>query len=256
MAVRQDRQVGDGRRVGGRLAFIKTELAIRDDQTAEWDAFAAMVRENAENHNGLMQSMMERMWGDGYADTPLPQRLKEHEGFMTARLAQIQDMRAAVEALYAVLDEDQKKSADEIMMPAMGMGMGMGMAMGSQMAGALTGATQPAAAQQAPPLPGAATAAGTEYTVAINDEKYGPYDLNHLQKMADDGSFKPDMLVWAKGMGAWTKASEVAELSDLFGPPPLPAAGPLPAIAIGFLTERPQDDPASRPTSVQRQPDL
>jgi membrane protease subunit (stomatin/prohibitin family) len=111
-----------------------------------------------------------------------------------------------------------------------GMGMGMGMAMGSQMAGALTGATQPAAAQQAPPLPGAAAATGTEYTVAINDEKYGPYDLNHLQKMADDGSFKPDMLVWAKGMGAWTKAGEVPELSALFGPPPLPAAddGPPP----------------------------
>ena len=111
-----------------------------------------------------------------------------------------------------------------------GMGMGMGMAMGSQMAGALTGATRPAAAQQAPPLPGAAAATGTEYTVAINDEKYGPYDLNHLQKMADDGSFKPDMLVWAKGMGAWTKAGEVPELSALFGPPPLPAAddGPPP----------------------------
>ena len=105
-----------------------------------------------------------------------------------------------------------------------GMGMGMGMAMGSQMAGALTGATRPAAAQQAPPLPGAAAATGTEYTVAINDEKYGPYDLNHLQKMADDGSFKPDMLVWAKGMGAWTKAGEVPELSGLFGAPPLPAA--------------------------------
>ena len=30
----------------------------------------------------------------------------------------------------------------------------------------------------------------------------------------------------------------------------------LPAIAIGFLTERPQDNPASRPTSGQRQPDL
>ena len=112
-----------------------------------------------------------------------------------------------------------------------GMGMGMGMAMGSQMGGALTGAAQPAAApQQAPPLPGSAVATGTEYTVAINDEKYGPYDLNHLQKMADDGSFKPDMLVWAKGMGAWTKAGEVPELSGLFGPPPLPAAddGPPP----------------------------
>jgi len=107
-----------------------------------------------------------------------------------------------------------------------GMGMGLGMAMGSQMGGALAGAPQPAAAPQtAPPLPGAAPAAGTEYTVAINDEKYGPYNLSHLQKMADDGSFKTDMLVWAKGMGAWTKASEVPELSGLFGPPPLPAAG-------------------------------
>jgi membrane protease subunit (stomatin/prohibitin family) len=106
-----------------------------------------------------------------------------------------------------------------------GMGMGMGMMMGNQMGAAATAATQPAAAPQAaPPLPGAAAATGTEYTVAINDAKYGPYNLDHLQKMADDGSFKTDMLVWAKGMGAWTKASEVAELSDLFGPPPLPAA--------------------------------
>ena len=30
----------------------------------------------------------------------------------------------------------------------------------------------------------------------------------------------------------------------------------LPAIAIGFLTERTQDDPLGRPTSVQRNPDL
>jgi membrane protease subunit (stomatin/prohibitin family) len=106
-----------------------------------------------------------------------------------------------------------------------GMGMGMGMMMGNQMGAAAVGATQPAAAPQAaPPLPGAAAASGTEYTVAINDEKYGPYNLAHLQKMADDGSFKTDMLVWAKGMGAWTKAGEVAELSGLFGPPPLPAA--------------------------------
>lgn len=107
-----------------------------------------------------------------------------------------------------------------------GMGMGMGMMMGNQMGAAATGATQPAATQpqQAPSLPGAAAAAGTEYTVAINDQKYGPYGLGHLQKMADDGSFKTDMLVWAKGMGAWTKAGEVAELSGLFGPPPLPAA--------------------------------
>ena len=107
-----------------------------------------------------------------------------------------------------------------------GMGMGMGIAMGNQMGGALTGAAQPATPQQeqAPPLPNAGPAAGTEYTVASNNQKFGPYDVNHLQKMADDGSFKPDMLVWAKGMGTWILASEVPELSKLFGPPQLPAA--------------------------------
>ncbi len=107
-----------------------------------------------------------------------------------------------------------------------GMGMGMGIAMGNQMGGALTGAAQPATPQQeqAPPLPNAAPAADTEYSVASNNQKFGPYDVNHLQKMADDGSFKPDMLVWAKGMGTWILASEVPELSKLFGPPQLPAA--------------------------------
>ena len=41
--------------------------------------------------------------------------------------------------------------------------------------------------------------------------------------MADDGSFKPDMLVWAKGMANWIKAGEVPELSGLFGPLHSPA---------------------------------
>ena len=75
-----------------------------------------------------------------------------------------------------------------------------------------------------PPLPGAATAAATEYKVGIDNQQYGPYGVNQLKAMADDGSFKPDMLVWAKGMANWTKAGEVPELSGLFGPP-LPGAG-------------------------------
>ena len=61
-------------------------------------------------------------------------------------------------------------------------------------------------------------------------EQYGPYGVNQLKAMADDGSFKPDMLVWAKGMANWTKAGEVPELSGLFGPPPLPGAGGAPAL--------------------------
>ena len=48
--------------------------------------------------------------------------------------------------------------------------------------------------------------------------------------MAADGSFKPDMLVWAAGMAGWTKAAEVPELTGLFGAPPLPGAGEAPPL--------------------------
>lgn len=112
-------------RIDGRLAFLKTELGIKDDQSTQWDTFAAALRENAKNHNGLMRSMMERMTDDDYAGKSLPERLGEHESLMQARLEQIKEMQAAVEALYGVLDETQKKAADEIVIPAMGMGMGM-----------------------------------------------------------------------------------------------------------------------------------
>ena len=117
-----------------------------------------------------------------------------------------------------------------------GMGMGMGIAMGNQMGGALAGSGQQAQPQQqqqdAPPLPSAAPAASsTQFKVGINNEQYGPYDVARLQSMAHDGSFKPDMVVWAAGMSGWTKAGEVPELAGLFGAPPLPGgdAPPLPS---------------------------
>lgn len=112
-------------RIDGRLAFIKTELGIRDDQATQWDKFAQTVRANAENHNGLTRSMRDEMADNDYLAKPLPERLAEHEHFMQARLEQIKEVRAAVDAMYAMLDATQKKSANDIMMPAMGMGMMM-----------------------------------------------------------------------------------------------------------------------------------
>lgn len=110
-------------RVEGRLAFIKTELAVRDEQIAEWEKFTEAVRTNAENHNGLMRAMMEEMADGDYFERPLPERLTEQESHMVARLEQIKEMRVAVEALYGMLDDKQKQAADEIMIPAMGMMM-------------------------------------------------------------------------------------------------------------------------------------
>jgi len=112
-------------RIDGRLAFIKTELGIRDDQATQWDKFANTVRANAENQNVLMRSMMDEIADDDYLAKPLPERLAEHEDFMQARLKQLKEVRAAVDAMYGVLDDTQKKAANDIMMSAMGMGIMM-----------------------------------------------------------------------------------------------------------------------------------
>lgn len=116
-------------RIDGRLAFIKAELKIRDDQVAQWDALAQVIRDDAEVHNDMMRSMMEDMHGGSYFEKPLPERLTVMETHMEARLEQIRAASEAVNALYAVLDDDQKKTADEVVLPVMGMGMGMGMGM-------------------------------------------------------------------------------------------------------------------------------
>jgi hypothetical protein len=39
-------------------------------------------------------------------------------------------VKAAVDKLYAMLDDNQKKTADDIVLPSMGMGMGRGMGCG------------------------------------------------------------------------------------------------------------------------------
>ena len=106
---------------------------------------------------------------------------------------------------------------------ASGMGMGMGFAMANQMAQTMGQAHGPAAAAAPaaapPPLP-----QEKSFHVAIDGQQAGPFDRQALASHAQSGQLTRDTLVWAAGMAGWTKAGEVAELSDLFGatPPPLP----------------------------------
>ncbi|RJL05429.1 DUF4339 domain-containing protein, partial [Paracoccus aestuarii] len=73
-----------------------------------------------------------------------------------------------------------------------------------------------------PPLPGRAVE--TVWHVAIGDAAQGPYGRAHLGRMAAEGSFARDTLVWTPGQDGWLPADEVAELAQLFTmlPPPLP----------------------------------
>ncbi|HMQ41724.1 MAG TPA: SPFH domain-containing protein [Paracoccus sp. (in: a-proteobacteria)] len=115
-----------------------------------------------------------------------------------------------------------------------GMGAGLGAAIGMGMA-AQRGPWGPTAVQAPaqtgalpPPLPG--TRGETVWHIAIDGQADGPYGRGHLGRLARDGSFTRDTLVWTPGQDGWKPADEVAELAQLFTiappPPPVPLPGP------------------------------
>jgi hypothetical protein len=103
--------------VEGRLAFLKTELKITDAQTPLWSAFAQTVRDNAK---AMEQTMQGGMMGTSQSAS-LPDKLAMHEKMMTAHLDALRKLKAVVDPLYAALTNEQKKTADELMMGLMGM---------------------------------------------------------------------------------------------------------------------------------------
>lgn len=103
--------------------------------------------------------------------------------------------------------------------------MGMGFAMANQMAQNMNLNQQSFSNVNAnaggtpPPLPASAT-----FFIAVNGQQQGPFDMNKLKEMAQQGALTRETLVWKQGMAAWQKAHEVSDVSPLFAsmPPPLP----------------------------------
>jgi membrane protease subunit (stomatin/prohibitin family) len=103
------------------------------------------------------------------------------------------------------------------------MGMIAGMGMGNLMGGAMQGTAQQAQpgpqAAGPPPLP-----QQTQWYAAINSQQAGPFTSDQVREMIANGQISRDTLVWKQGMGDWTQAGQVTDLSGFFGavPPPLP----------------------------------
>ena len=102
-------------RVEGHVAFLKTEIKITDAQLPQWNAFADVLRKNAKVMSEARGMMMQ-------AATAMsaPDRADQEVKRLTARLEAIKATPAATRALYAVLTDAQKKTADELLVPAMG----------------------------------------------------------------------------------------------------------------------------------------
>jgi len=99
-------------------------------------------------------------------------------------------------------------------------GMMMGGAMGNQMAGMMNNMGQNMQQQQNTPPPPPTIA----YSVSVNGQTTGPFNLQQLQQMVQNGQLTQNTHVWKEGMAAWEIVSNVPELANLFGavPPPPP----------------------------------
>lgn len=104
------------------------------------------------------------------------------------------------------------------------MGMAMGGAMGGQMANMMTGIgqMQQHAMQTPPPM--------MQYYVNVNGQNIGPCNMQQLQQMVQSGQLTQQTYVWKQGMANWDFASNIQELSMLFGAvtPPVPPVPPVP----------------------------
>jgi len=125
-------------RVEGRIAFLRTELKISDAQTPAWNAFADALRANAKSLGEVRSSMM----GQGGATPTLVDRLTLQEKWLASRLEGTRAIKSALTSLVGTLSDDQKKTADELLAPHVGMDM-MAMMAGMQPGQMGSGQMQP-----------------------------------------------------------------------------------------------------------------
>lgn len=101
-------------------------------------------------------------------------------------------------------------------------GMMMGGAMGQQMAGMMgqMGQNMSQGMNTPPPMP------QIQYTLNVNGQNMGPFNMQQMQQMAQNGQLTRQTYVWKQGMAGWELAGNVQELATLFGavppPPPMP----------------------------------
>ena len=110
-------------------------------------------------------------------------------------------------------------------------GIAIGGAVGNQMAGMMNNMGAAMSGQMAgmatpPPAPGAPI-----WMVANNGQQSGPYTIQQLQQLVQNGYLTVSTYVWKQGMLNWELAGNLPELAVLFGvqtPPPPPGMPPMP----------------------------
>ncbi len=124
--------------VEGRLAYLKAELKLTDAQQGAWNTFADAYRATTQK-TAKVCAEMDAAGPDHSMHKGVLGHLTMMEHHMSAHLNSVRGLKAAIEPLFAVLTEDQKKTADHVMTHIMEVGMSMGGGMGGMMGGMMGG---------------------------------------------------------------------------------------------------------------------
>jgi hypothetical protein len=119
----KDMMCGFAEHLDARLAYLKTELKLTEQQTPHWNAFADAWRTVAQNAStkcaGSDDSQKDEKQG-------VLGKLSILEAHMVDHLDIVRAQKAALEPLFALLSDDQKKAANETLTRVMNVGMSMG----------------------------------------------------------------------------------------------------------------------------------
>lgn len=100
----------------GRVAFLEAELGITDAQRDVWNGYAEALRTNTAVMVAMHRKMRDAWTGDGVKPSGW---LDLHIEMMRSRLAALEALKPATDALYAALSGEQKRKADRLL-PVMG----------------------------------------------------------------------------------------------------------------------------------------
>lgn len=167
-------------------------------------------RINAENMEETMRIQREEM--------QRAQRLQTETNFIGAHSLdqQTEVLKTGAENLGQMGAMNMGSGGGGSMNPAgMMTGMMMGGAMGQQMAGMMQnmGQNMQQAMNTPPPMP------DVQYHISVNGAQAGPYNMQQLAQMAQNGQLTLQTYVWKQGMSNWAFAKDVPELASLFAPP-------------------------------------
>lgn len=102
-------------RIDGWIAFAEAELAITETQRPQWEALAAAVRDNV----GSVQEALKARHGPMNEDENGRRSAVEHldaiTGMAEVGLAALRSVSPPFKALYAVLSEEQRGTADRLL---------------------------------------------------------------------------------------------------------------------------------------------